>query len=146
MKQRALIYGTLAAVGTAAWMLLEFALGLHTKYAEIGRWTGFVGLLFPVIAIVLAMSALRRSEGALPMRRALAQSAAIGVVFAILGALTAWLYFAWVNPAFRVGGQPVDIVQQVVAAGLGGFVACVIIGAIAAYGLRPRSRSTGAAT
>lgn len=146
MMRRALIYGTLAAAGTTAWMLLEFALGLHGEHAEIGRWTGFVGLLFPVITIVLALSALRRSEGVLPMRRALAQSAVIGGVFAILGGLTVWLYFAWVNPAFRVDGQPVDIVQQVVSAGLGGFVACVIIGAIAAYGLRPRTRPTGAAT
>jgi hypothetical protein len=146
MMRRALIYGTLAAVGTAAWMMLEFELGLHTEHAEVGRWTGFIGLLFPVIAIVLAMSALRRSEGALPMRRALAQSAAIGIVFAILGALTVWLYFEWVNPAFRVGGQPVDVVEQVVAAGLGGSIACVIIGAIAAFVLRPRSQLTGAAT
>jgi len=67
-------------------------------------------------------------------------------VFAILGALTVWQFFAWVNSDFRVCGQPVDIGGRVVAAGLGGLMACVMIGLIAAFVLRPRSRPTGAAT
>jgi hypothetical protein len=140
MMRRALAYGTLAAAGTAAWMLLEYALGLHTTHAEVGRWTGFVGIVFPVLAVVMAIRAVRRAAGVLPFARAMAQGIAVGVVFALLSAVAVWGYFAVLNPSFQAAGGPVDVGQQVVSTLLGGLAISVVASGIAAFVLRTSVR------
>ena len=65
MIKRALVYGFAGAAAVFLWTLAEFALGFHTSRAEVGRYSGFLALLFPLVAIVLAVRAARRA----PRRR-----------------------------------------------------------------------------
>lgn len=138
MMQRALTYGTAAAIGTAAWMMIEYAAGLHGEHAALGRWTGFVGLVFPVAAIFLAVRAQRRDRPAVTSGSAFAQGALVSAVFAWLSAAAVWLYFAWVNPDFRIGGHPVDIGEQAAVAAFGGLAAGLVVSAIVALVMRSR--------
>lgn len=129
--QRAITYGLLAAAGSAAWMLLEFVAGFHTTRPEIGRWTGFGGMLFPIVAIVLVLRATRLAHGGLGFLPGLKAGAVTGLTYAVMGGATVWAYFTWVNPGFQVDGRAVDTASQVMLAAVGGLVVCLIVTLIA---------------
>lgn len=117
MIRRALLFGALAAGGAFAWTLIEFLLGWHTVRADVGRWTGFAGLVFPVAAIVLALRSSRAAHGGrLPFGRGLAEGTAVSAVAGVLGAALFWVYYARVNPGFledaRARGEPVSLEGQ----------------------------------
>lgn len=139
MKKRAFLYGGLAALGVAVWTLLEFALGLHGARAEVGRYTGFLALVFPIGGIILALRAARRAgAGRLGFRQGLAQGAAVTGVLSVLGAAFIWVYFAVINPGFREGGRTLDPAGQAITVLSGSLMAGLIISALASLALRRR--------
>lgn len=125
--RRALFYGLMAAAGSAAWMLLEFVLGLHTTRAEVGRFTGFGGMVFPIAAIVLSLRDARRARGHLGFVSGLRIGAMTGLSYAIITGAAVWSYFSWVNPGFQVDGRSVDVTSQVTLAVVGGLVVCLAV-------------------
>jgi len=134
--QRAMTYGLLAAAGSAAWMLLEFVLGFHTTRAEVGRWTGFAGMVFPIVAIVLLLRATRLAHAGPGFSSGLKLGAVTGLTYAVMLGATVWAYFTWVNPGFQVEGESVDTASQVTAAAVGGLVVCLIAALIAVAVMR----------
>lgn len=100
MLKRAIFWGAVAAAGGAAWTLMEFALGFHGERAEVGRYTGFVSILFPILAIVCALRSARSEGGGLSFGRGLGEGMGVTLVFAVLGLLFFLLYFERINPAF----------------------------------------------
>lgn len=140
--RRALFYGLMAAAGSAAWMLLEFVLGLHTTRAEVGRFTGFGGMVFPIAAIVLVLRDARRARGHLGFVSGLRIGAMTGLSYAIITGAAVWWYFAWVNPGFQVDGRSVDVTSQVTLAVVAGLVVCLAVTLIS-LALMRRPRAVG---
>lgn len=137
---RALGYGALAAAGGALWTLLEYALGWHTTRADVGRWTGFVGLVFPIVAIVLALRAARRDAGgSLPFRRGLAVAATVSVVLGALGAAFFYAYHAWLDPASGNGAGGGSAAAHALSAGAAALAVGLVVGAVAAVAMRATS-------
>lgn len=101
MIKRALVYGVAAALGVFLWTMLEFALGFHTSRAEVGRYTGFVALIFPVAAVAAAiLSARRDKSGVISFGEGFSQGLGVAAIFSLLGAVSVWLYFTAINPGF----------------------------------------------
>ena len=117
----AMQYGASVGVATGAWMYLEYVLGFHEPDG-IGRWTGFISLLFPVIGALL----LVRRESVPDWGAAFAQGAVFGSMGGLLGALAILCYFTLINPRFSVGGRPVDPMSQATI----GFVGALVLGVI----------------
>jgi hypothetical protein len=138
MIKRALIYGLAAAGGVFLWMMLEYALGFHTARAEIGRYTGFLALIFPVAAIAFGVRAARRARGgAIGFGEAFGEGIAIAATFSLLGAISVWLYFSAINPGFlaspaaggaTLGGQvALSLVSGLFLGGLVSLVAALLL-------------------
>ena len=143
MMRRALGFGLLAAGGAAAWTLIEYALGFHTTRLDVGRYTGFFGLVFPVVAIVLALRAARRARGGLSFMQGVGEGLAVTGVFAVLGVVFLWLYYAVVNPGFFADtaqrGEPVTLASQLVVVVVSSLVMGLVISLVAAALLRRRA-------
>lgn len=139
MMRRAFIYGGLAAVLSAAWTLAEYALGLHGRYAEVGRYTGFLALIFPVLAITLALRDARNAHGALTLRSGIVEGMAVSVVLAVLGAVFFWCYFTLINPAFQPTGESIDAGSQAMIVFVSSLIAGLIISVVASFAMRSRA-------
>lgn len=50
-----ILYGGFCGLAMSAWVLIEFTLGFHTTSPEIGQYSGFVSMIFPVVFIYVAM-------------------------------------------------------------------------------------------
>ena len=137
MLKRALVWGSAAAAGGAAWTLAEYAVGFHGERAEIGRYTGFVGLVFPIVAITLALRDARRKERGLTFARGVAEGASVTAVLAVLAVAFFAIYFGAINPGF------LDVHGTSLAAQLGAvFASSLIFGlvvSVAAAALMRRS-------
>lgn len=142
MVMRAFVYGLAAAAGVSAWTMIEYLLGFHTVHAEVGRYSGFVGLLFPIAAIVLGIAAARRARGGLiGFGEAFAQGAAISVVSSALGAVSIWLYLTVINPGFLASpaGQGATLSGQIMAVLGGGLLFGGLVSLAAAAAMRRRT-------
>lgn len=139
MLRRVLIHGLLAAAGVAAWTMIEFTLGWHDSRADIGRYTGFIGLLAPIAAISLALLAARRARGGtLGLREGMAEGSAITAIFAVVAALFYWVYYTRINPGYNDGGTPVDPIATAKGVFGGSIAAGLLITAVATVVLRRR--------
>lgn len=145
MISRALRYGGLIALAVALWTLLEFALGFHGPRAEVGRYTGFLAIAFPVAGISLALREERRSRGGeLSFLQGLALGTATAAVLSVLGAAFIWGYFVFINPEFEAAGRAAEPMEQAALLLASSFVAGVIISAVAALALRGGSARAAA--
>jgi len=134
-----LLAGLAVGVATGTWMFAEYALGLHDDPAGVGRWTGFLALLFPVLGArwIAARSALR----------GWGHAARAGLVFGCIGGLVGgaaiYVYHAHVNPGFRLAGRPVDAGTQALAGALGALVLGLLLTVTWHALLRKRNNSHG---
>ncbi len=139
MLKRALIYGGLTAAGVFAWSMLEFMLGWHTTNREVGAVTGFVGLIFPLVLIPLSIRAARR-DGAARFGGGFLQGAATSAVFAVLGAVLIWAYYAFINREFLTqsaqASAPMTMQSQVILVLVSSLVMGLIVSAVAAAVMR----------
>lgn len=125
-------YGALVGVATGAWMFLEFLLGFHEP-DSIGRWSGFLSLLFPLIAAFF----LVRHEPVTSWSSAIGQGAVFGAIGGLVGALAIFCYFTLLNPGFTVNGQAVDPTSQAMI----GLVGALVLGVLLVPIMRVFARS-----
>lgn len=133
--------GLLSGGGAMLWTLLEYSMGCHNEHLEIGARTGFVAIIFPVLAIVWALREVRREAGGiLKMRPALAAGLMVSGISAAIGLIFFAVYFALINPEFlaamRSRGQAVDITSQLAAVVAGSFVGGMLITLVTALVMR----------
>lgn len=96
MWKRALIFGGAVAVASVALMAVMGAAGLEGNQA-----VGYIGLLFPIIGIVLAIQAAKKAEtGEFTFGEGFKEGAAVALVSALLGAVLTYLYLTAVNPGY----------------------------------------------
>lgn len=131
----ALVYGIGTGIATGAWMFAEYGLGLHDDPNGIGRWTGFIALVFPIVAAWLVVRRDRQASWAGTVRQ--------GIIFGTAGGLTGataiYTYFAFVNPNFSVDGQSVDPWLQA----LSGFVGALVFGVLFVLIMRALAKTEG---
>ena len=139
MMSRALLYGSLSAAAVAAWTLLELALGFHGPRAEIGRWTGFISIVFPIAAVVLALRSARQARSGLSWSAGMKEGASVSFVSSVLGAAFFWLYFTIINPNFRAGAVASDPAAEALTVLASGLALGLVVSAVAALILRSRS-------
>ena len=122
MMKLAVRYGVYVGVATGAWMFLEFFLGLHQS-DSIGRWSGCLSLLFPLIAAFF----LVRHEPVTSWSSALGQGVVFGASGGLVGAVAIFCYFALLNPGFTVDGQAVDPTSQALIGLFGALVLGILL-------------------
>ncbi len=89
------------ALATAAWTLLEHALGFRGENLEAGQYTGYVPLLFPIIGIVMAIRSAKRDDpGPFSFGDGFKQGLGVTAVSAVLGAVFFYIYVTAINPDF----------------------------------------------
>ena len=125
-------YGVYVGIATGAWMFFEFVFGLHQPNS-IGRWSGFLSLLFPLIAAFL----LVRHEPVSSWSSAFGQGAVLGAIGGLVSALAIFCYFGLLNPGFTVNGQAVDPTSQAMI----GLVGALVIGILLVPIMRVFARS-----
>jgi hypothetical protein len=135
--------GLFSGLGAALWTLFEFRMGWHNEHLEIGARTGFVAIVFPIIAIVWALRATKESQaGRLTLVQAVKLGLAVSAVSAAIGAVFFYLYYTAINPAFivlmKAQGQDIDIAAQLAAVIVGSFVVGLLISVIAGALMRSR--------
>lgn len=81
------------------WTLIEFALGFHTTSPEIGQYSGFVSIIFPVVFIYTALHA-RQSEihAPLPFLDGINKGFRIAFFSALLFTIFLFIYSTYINP------------------------------------------------
>ncbi len=130
--------GISVGMATGAWMFGEYALGLHDDPSGgAGRWTGFLSLIFPVIGAWWVVRNSLLSSWSEATREGLIFGATGGLV----GGAAIYLYFAAVNPGFRLDGDSMDAGAEA----LFGFIGALILGTVLVailYGLSKRRRNT----
>lgn len=134
MNRTALVYGLIGAVLTAAWTLLEFRLGWHTTRAEIGSYTGFIALIFPLV-LIWRMLAPLVLHGTLTYGRAVGLAVLQSGVAAVAQLPFWWFYSRQLNSAYPFNAELVTTIM------VGGLVIGALIGLVEAVILRRRTRS-----
>jgi multisubunit Na+/H+ antiporter MnhB subunit len=135
--------GLFSGLGAALWTLFEFWMGWHNEHLKIGARTGFVAIVFPIIAIVWALRATKESQaGRLTLVQAVKLGLAVSAVSAAIGAVFFYLYYTAINPAFielmKAQGQDIDIAAHLAAVIVGSFVVGLLISVIAGALMRSR--------
>lgn len=139
--------GLFAGLGTALWTLFEFMMGWHGPRMEIGAVTGFVGLIFPIVAILWALRRTKRElGGSLTLGHALRCGLSVSCTFAAVGVGFYFLYYRVINPGFlerlrATGGQTSTSSQLLLVAG-----SSLILGLVVALLGGLAMRTTGRAS
>jgi hypothetical protein len=96
-----LLAGLLSGGGAMAWTLFEFTMGWHNEQLDVGATTGFVAIIFPVIAIVWALRRARRAQGGvITWHSALATGLSVSAINAAIGLAFFAAYYTLINPEF----------------------------------------------
>ncbi len=120
-------------VATGLWMWAEYALGLHTVHADVGRMTGFFSIIFPVGGMVLALRSLRTRCGTLTFRTGAPLVLMVSTVATLAMAGMSTIYIHWLNPGWsaQAGTTPTGFVLGgALAALIGGIAVGMIVFAI----------------
>lgn len=141
------VYAGLASGGGAAlWTLFEYAMGWHNEHLETGAVTGFIAILFPILATVWALRATKRASGGrLTLKQALLCGLSVSAISAAIGLVFFYAYYTSINPDFielmKARGEDVNVTAQLMAVGVGSFVFGIVISTIA--GLFLKTQGTG---
>ena len=136
-----LLAGLLSGGGAMAWTLFEFAMGWHNQNLDVGEKTGFVAIIFPVIAIVWALRRSRQAAGGqVTWRSAFTSGLGVSAISAAIGLAFFAAYYTIINPGFvtamQARGVAVDVPSQLAAVGIGSLVGGMAITAVATLVMR----------
>ncbi|MHB1049423.1 MAG: DUF4199 domain-containing protein [Bacteroidota bacterium] len=94
-----IFYGVVCGAGMCCWVLLEYALGFHTTSLEIGQYSGYGAMVFPVVVIFAAMRERQAAIGtSLPWVDGISIGFRIALFSAILLSLFFYIYNTYINP------------------------------------------------
>lgn len=111
---------------TFVWSMVEFWLGWHTTHYEVGKYTGFVSLVFPIWLLWRSLKAGRPAAGRLGFGRGTTMALVFGAVSSAAAIPFFVLYYKVINPAFKP--QPDAVGYALVA--VAGVVMVLVIGLI----------------
>jgi hypothetical protein len=96
-------YGLFAGFGTCVWMLLEYALGLHTRYLDLWQYTDACSTLVLIVSLYLL---LRKRRTDLPpgtivsLWRPIGSAVLASLVAACIIYVFTTAYSLWINPGW----------------------------------------------
>ncbi|MBI2428333.1 MAG: DUF4199 domain-containing protein [Ignavibacteriales bacterium] len=94
-----ILYGALCALAMSVWTLIEFALGFHTTSPEIGQYSGFVSIIFPIVFIYVALHDHQTNAGTpLPYLDGINIGFRIAFFSALLFTIFLFTYSTYINP------------------------------------------------
>lgn len=133
--------GLVAGIGTASWTMFEYLMGWHGERMDIGAITGFVGLIFPVGAILWALRTTKReSGGRLSIRQALICGLSVSLILAAVGIAFYLLYYGVINPGFiarlRASGVETSTASQLITVAGGSLVMGMLIALLGGLAMR----------
>lgn len=92
-------YGFICAAGLSLWVLIEFALGFHTTSFDIGRYSGYLSFVVPVIVIFIAlMEEQSITHHRISLKAGVNTGFQIAIISAVLFTLFMVIYNAYINP------------------------------------------------
>lgn len=92
-------YGILCGLALSVWVLIEFALGFHTTSLEIGQYSGYISMIFPIVFIFVALKEQQsRSNGILFMKEGINVGFQIAILSAAIFTLFLHIYNNFINP------------------------------------------------
>lgn len=135
------VMGLLVGIGTGLWMWLEYALGLHTTYASVGRWTGLLSIAAPFVGLIGALRRIRRRDGALLFRTGVPHVAILSLGATCAMALMSAVYAQWIHPTWlaeRGISKASFLLQSALSTLIGGCILGLIILAVmrTTFGIR----------
>ena len=96
-------YGLIAGFGTCLWMLIEYALGLHTRHLDVWKYTDACSILVLIVSVYLMLRSRRRAlppGTVLPLWRPMFSSILTSLVAACLIYVFSTIYTIWINPGW----------------------------------------------
>jgi Na+/H+-dicarboxylate symporter len=96
----ALKYGLISGVGVSAYVMLEYLLGFHTSRPEVGKYSGFLAAIIPIIAVYLAVSR-RHALSGLTFGRGLLTGVAVTLISAVVLTVFFLCYNRFINPGWQ---------------------------------------------
>ena len=94
-----LFYGILCGLSMSAWTLIEFALGFHTTSMEIGQYSGYFSIIFPLIYIFLALRSRQTYyNNSLPVMEGINTGFRLSFFCALILTLFFYVYNSYINP------------------------------------------------
>lgn len=86
-------YGLIIGLGLSLWVLVEFLLGFHTKYTEVGAFTGYLSVIIPILALYSGLFAKRMENLSITYW----QLVKTGMMMVVIGALIISLFMGLYN-------------------------------------------------
>lgn len=94
-----IVYGIVCGVAVSAWTMIEYLLGFHTTSPEIGQYSGFVSIIFPVVFIYYALHEKQAATGvSLPLLDGINTGFRIAFFSALVVTLFLFIYSTYINP------------------------------------------------
>lgn len=105
LVRHALVFGGGAGAIMLAWLLAEWAAGLHGPRIAYMRFTTMAAMLVPILAVMIGMMRWRDRVmgGTFKFIQAFGVALGIGLVFAVGAGLATWLYAGVINPGYIPG-------------------------------------------
>ncbi len=99
-------YGIITGLGVSAYVMLEFLLGLHTKYIEIGEFSGYFSAIIPILTLYFAFREKRDLQpgSILPYGKGFLTGLYISIIASFIIAVFFSIYYAYINPDFIKDG------------------------------------------
>jgi hypothetical protein len=92
-------YGILCGLAVSAWTMIEYLLGFHTTSPEIGQYSGFISIVFPVVFIFYALYERQSASGAsLLFLDGINTGFRIAFFSALIITLFLFIYSTYINP------------------------------------------------
>ena len=110
-------YGVISGAGVCAWVLAEFVLGFHNEHLAIGKITGYLATVIPVVALFRALKEKRDQQPDDDLATGDGIKAGL-VISAIAGVITTtflWTYNNFINPGLMARALEYDLAQLAVA-------------------------------
>ncbi|MDA1353756.1 MAG: DUF4199 domain-containing protein [bacterium] len=99
-------YGLAIGLGTSAYILTEYVLGLHSYFIALGRYTGYFAMMIPIIGLYIAIKDKKEFElnQEITLGQALMVALKVNVISTTI--ITAFwaLYFTVIHPDFITYG------------------------------------------
>src|SRR5262245_2248953 len=96
-------YGLIAGFGTCLWMLIEYALGLHTRLLDLWQYPDSCSTLLLIVSVYLMLMNRRRDllpGTVLPLRRPMFSAILMSLVAACVIYVFSTVYTLWINPGW----------------------------------------------
>lgn len=95
-------HGVICGTGVCAWILVEYFLGFHDEHLAIGKFTGYLATVIPVVVLYRALKEKRaqQPDGDLATGDGLKAGLVISAIAGVITTAFFWAYKHFINPGW----------------------------------------------